>query len=298
MAFSAIDELARENHISGIAFSTNHPDLNQSINYLSHTHNLKPIFLQKATLSNQLLQWINETHCDAVFVIGCSYKIPKEVLNIPKHGFINFHPGSLPEYRGPDPAFWVLKNGEDKGTLTAHIMSPEWDSGNIIEIVEFPISRLDNYNLYSAKYSSTFPELFKKIISKISKNEKLTGKEQDENKAKYYSNPKFEDLLINFRNHTAYDIEMLTSACSTKYGGSFMSFQNAPVRVFQATSLDSFDDSGANPGTVLSVNGNNGLVVKCKSGAIKIDVVSITEGVFSGERFAMLTGIKKGFVLS
>jgi len=38
--------------------------------------------------------------------------LPKEVLEVPPHGFLNLHPSLLPKYRGPAPVPWALIRGE------------------------------------------------------------------------------------------------------------------------------------------------------------------------------------------
>jgi len=52
--------------------------------------------------------------------------------------FINFHPSLLPYYRGAIPSYWVIKNKETITGFTAHIVSEEIDSGEIVyqELVE------------------------------------------------------------------------------------------------------------------------------------------------------------------
>jgi methionyl-tRNA formyltransferase len=43
----------------------------------------------------------------------------------------NFHPSLLPRYRGPNPFFWVLRNGEARTGLTVHALTDEIDGGDI-----------------------------------------------------------------------------------------------------------------------------------------------------------------------
>lgn len=45
---------------------------------------------------------------------------------------INLHPSLLPRYRGPNPFFWVIRNGEMRTGVTAHLISPVIDAGPIL----------------------------------------------------------------------------------------------------------------------------------------------------------------------
>ena len=80
---------------------------------------------------------------DTLFDLGVSYcypkKIPNELLIIPKLGFVNYHPGPLPKYKGPNEYDEAIKNKETHWGVTVHDMSEEYDSGKIREILEFDL---------------------------------------------------------------------------------------------------------------------------------------------------------------
>ena len=61
----------------------------------------------------------------------------------------NFHPGILPEYRGSGAFSWVIMNEEKKCGITLHLIDKGIDSGDIIEIQEFPVESSDTaYSLF------------------------------------------------------------------------------------------------------------------------------------------------------
>ena len=45
---------------------------------------------------------------------------------------INLHPSLLPQYRGPTPCFWVLRNNEPYTGITAHFLTEQADEGDIV----------------------------------------------------------------------------------------------------------------------------------------------------------------------
>jgi hypothetical protein len=69
--------------------------------------------------------------CDYVINggVGVIYKV--EILSLPRCGFLNAHPGLLPEYRGADPMCWALQNGDDLGA-TVHLLDEGIDTGPIL----------------------------------------------------------------------------------------------------------------------------------------------------------------------
>lgn len=64
-----------------------------------------------------------------------------EIIN--KKKCFNFHPGSLPEYKGSGAFSWVIINNEKKCGITLHLIDDGIDTGDIIEIREFLISQTD-----------------------------------------------------------------------------------------------------------------------------------------------------------
>jgi methionyl-tRNA formyltransferase len=78
-------------------------------------------------------------------------RIPVDLLRVPRFGFLNLHPSLLPAYRGPAPLFWMLRNGEQTGGVTLHVMDQSFDTGDIVSQVAFPLpdgssgAELDRY---------------------------------------------------------------------------------------------------------------------------------------------------------
>jgi len=64
-----------------------------------------------------------------------------EIINQKK--CFNFHPGSLPEYRGSGAFSWVIINNEKKCGITLHLINDGIDDGDIIEIREFLVTKND-----------------------------------------------------------------------------------------------------------------------------------------------------------
>jgi len=53
--------------------------------------------------------------------------------------FVNFHPSLLPLYRGPEPAYWCIQNGEITTGFTLHEVTTRIDDGAILYQESVPI---------------------------------------------------------------------------------------------------------------------------------------------------------------
>jgi methionyl-tRNA formyltransferase len=67
---------------------------------------------------------------DLILSATFPYRLPPELLRIPRLGAINLHPTPLPAYRGPNPAR-VFYDGATIGA-TAHRMDEDFDTGPIL----------------------------------------------------------------------------------------------------------------------------------------------------------------------
>jgi methionyl-tRNA formyltransferase len=60
-------------------------------------------------------------------------------LRIPHHGFINIHPSRLPDYRGPEPVYWVIADGAEVTGISLHRAVPKVDAGPILAQAEIAV---------------------------------------------------------------------------------------------------------------------------------------------------------------
>ncbi len=58
--------------------------------------------------------------------------IGESIRSVAAKDCLNVHPSLLPQFRGPDPAFWMLERGHQAGGITVHRVADEFDAGEII----------------------------------------------------------------------------------------------------------------------------------------------------------------------
>lgn len=82
---------------------------------------------------------------DLAILVAYGKLIPREILEIPKLGFINVHPSLLPAYRGPSPIQSVILNGEKTTGVTIMKLDEELDHGPILAQKEVGIEENDTH---------------------------------------------------------------------------------------------------------------------------------------------------------
>jgi len=101
-----------------------------SIVSLAWEHRL-PVYQIKRLADTETLDALTQLHADIACVACFSKRIPAALLTVPRWGFLNIHPSLLPHYRGPDPLFWMFRQGDHHTGITIHFMDEQWDTGDI-----------------------------------------------------------------------------------------------------------------------------------------------------------------------
>ena len=69
---------------------------------------------------------------DVLVCANFNQLVGDEVRALPGLAGINIHPAPLPAYRGVDPLFYQLLNGERQIGVSVHLMDSAFDSGNLL----------------------------------------------------------------------------------------------------------------------------------------------------------------------
>jgi len=77
---------------------------------------------------------------DLLLIAGCSQILRAPLRSAARLGIVNFHPSLLPRYRGKEPLFWTLLEGETRTGCTAHHVTDAVDAGPILLHREVAIS--------------------------------------------------------------------------------------------------------------------------------------------------------------
>jgi methionyl-tRNA formyltransferase len=76
--------------------------------------------------------WVKKRAPDVIVVYSMAQLLKDTIFTIPKYGIINLHPSYLPEYRGPNPDFWMYYNVDLNPGVTVHYIDVGEDTGDII----------------------------------------------------------------------------------------------------------------------------------------------------------------------
>ena len=259
--------------------------LNKSpVNLISETLNIDvrtPHRLKNNKVEEIFLKKINPS---LIIVVSYSQLIPKNLLEIPKNGFINVHASLLPKWRGAAPIQRAIMNLDGKTGISIIKLNENLDEGPIINKYEFKISE----NMNASELSENLANLAsQKIIDNL--DNIFEGKAQFE----YQNNldatyaKKIDKLegKINWRE-TAENIMGKINGLHPSPGAWFL-FNSERYKILKAE----ISNAQGEIGMVL----NDNFEIGCKNKSIKILSIQ-REGkkIQNINEFVLGTKIKKG----
>lgn len=247
--------------------------------------------LAQQSLDEQISQLIKGRQQSLVICCGFPWKISDALLGIDEVGFLNIHLAKLPQYRGPHPVFWQLKNREEEGAVCIHQLSPSLDDGPILSMKPVPITEEDTHGMHMIKAAVKAAEMLGQIWLELkSGNWKYRLRPQPSEGAAYHPRPTEMDLLIDWQKMSGAEVVALIKACNPWNQGAFTALNGSQIKIVDARLMPEEEDAiTALPGLVLSADRDQGIyVATADKRKIKIEVVSLEEGIFPGGALTLI----------
>ncbi|MFH0702687.1 MAG: methionyl-tRNA formyltransferase [bacterium] len=217
------------------------------------------LFFQKSPKEKDFIESLKEIKPDIGIVCAFDHLLPKEILEIPQLGFINYHPSLLPEYRGGNPYFHVILNDEKKTGVTIHYMDENFDTGDIIDQWETEISSLETLGTLLYRLNAQAAQMIINLIEKFEKGENIPRKPQVKTgnfKTSPVIYPEKGQISIDWSKDSSY-IERFTRACNPIFGATTY-FRNCMIKIWAGESLpDKNTKSLSESGTIVKVSDNS-----------------------------------------
>lgn len=206
---------------------------------------------------------------DLLFAVGLSQLVKAELLDIPAHGCIGFHPTQLPQGRGRAPIAWLILEGKP-GAATFFLMDENADAGPILAQAPFAVGK-DDYAAdviasmeaaIDCALNGWLPHLKQGIWKPIA---------QDESRATFYGKRTPADGLIDWKQ-PAQNIYALIRAASRPHPGAFTFSGSAKLIIWRAEPEPDLPYHGV-PGRILLEDAERGWLIQTGDGLLWISEV-------------------------
>ena len=287
--------LHSQGKLAGVVFMGDQPQEEAQAKYHLAQAQINTLFFAQETKKGELAlaatidTW--QSNLGAVFC--CGKKIPMQLTTLFQYKMINIHAGALPEYRGANPIFWHIYNGEKQLTVTVHYLEDPLDTGDIIAQSTFAIKPYDNPNTLFHKTLQQCPVLIDDLENQLQQQGGFSRQPQEGTPT--YSAPKVQehDLVLNWATLSAQALCNQVRAC-TLQGGARFTMGQEQVQLIEAN-VSTLPTYNVKAGTIIRVSQENNLIVALSNNqSVELSIVANQYGVFSGYRFAQLAKLSAG----
>lgn len=205
---------------------------------------------------------------DVTVVAAYGKILPEYVLNQPKHGCLNIHASSLPEYRGAAPIARAIMDGKKELGITIMYMEKGLDTGDMISKKSL-VFEDENKGEAENALSALGAEMMLEILEKLEKGEALEREKQDDSLSCYAAKIEKEDCKIDFSKSAEQIRNQIRALAPAPY--AFTRIKGKSVKITKASLTDETCD--AEPGTVCAAvsKGAGKLLVATGDGVLCIE---------------------------
>ena len=229
------------------------------VNLFSENISLDVRCPQSLTNNNEEELYLTDLKPDIILVVSYGQIIPKNLLNIPKYGFLNVHASLLPKWRGAAPIQRSIMNRDKESGISIMKINENLDEGPICNQYSLKISEKMNSEELSEKLSLIASEKILDILDNIF-DDNVKFKDQDHSKATYAKKIQKLEGKIDWNENADKIIGKINGLYP--YPGAFFSFNGERYKILKAEK----SSTAGKPGDIASEN----FEVCCGEGSIKV----------------------------
>ena len=229
---------------------------NSPVNLLSKEKGI-PVFYPDNFNDISILENFKKLKPDLVIVMAYGFLLPKNILNIPKFGFINIHVSLLPRWRGASPIEYAILNGDKTTGVSIFKIKEQLDTGPIIASKEIEIGAHESKLKLTEKLNLEGVNLLLKTLPNIFNNN-ISMQNQDDSFATHSHKINSSFRKIDF-NRNVLEVYNHIRAFSPE-PAAWLLYNNERIKIIQS----SMESCESRPSHIL----NEYFHIGCKNGKI------------------------------
>lgn len=261
--------LARGDDVAGVFCAPEKPGAKPDPFKVDAQERGLPLFQFESLRSVEAQNAMRSLDADLAVMAFVLQFVPQELVEIPKHGTIQFHPSLLPRYRGPSAINWPIIRGDTETGLTIFRPSDGLDEGEVILQKRTPIGPDDTLG------QVYFERLFPLGVAALLEAADLVvaglhlEHEQDETLATYEGWCRADASRINWHSHVDM-VYNLIRGCNPA-PGAWTTFQGQKIQIFDVKKsiFRRFKDVEGHVAEVTAV-GEHSFTVSAQGGHVEV----------------------------
>ena len=207
---------------------------------------------------------LHSTPHDVMVVAAYGLILPRSVLDIPQHGCINIHASLLPRWRGAAPIHRALEAGDAQTGVTIMQMEEGLDTGPMMLMESMPIDATDTTASLHDKLAELGGRMIVEALRKLEQGT-LSATPQPEEGVTYAAKIAKEEAALDLTQPA--EVLARKIRAFNPFPGATAAFNDVPVKFWRAEPVSV---AQAEPGKVLAASAQDGVVVACGKGALRV----------------------------
>lgn len=257
----------------------------------------QPVSLRDAAAQERL----RAVGADVMVVAAYGLILPQAVLDIPYFGCLNIHASLLPRWRGAAPIQRAILAGDTETGVCIMQMEAGLDTGPVLLSEVLTIAPNDT----AGSLHDRLADLGERLIVDALAHLPMAMQPQSEQGATYAAKLEKSEAVLNWRL-PAVELARQVRAFNP-FPGALTHLDSVPIKIWRAevrTAVDVAEcaqgsSHGVVPGTVLSADKENGILVACGEGALYLLALQKAGAkCLSAAQFLAGTPVARGAVFS
>ncbi|MGH9727200.1 MAG: methionyl-tRNA formyltransferase [Candidatus Acidiferrales bacterium] len=210
------------------------------------------IYQPEKIKSADAVEFLKRVAPEAVVIIAYGQIIPRDLLGIPRLGWINLHGSLLPQYRGAAPVQRAILNGDTRTGLTTMRIDAGLDTGPILGQLELEIAADETAPELMARMGDAGAPLVLDTVRKLGSGE-IEPRPQDNVRATLAPPLKKEEGLIDW-NRPAREIYNRMRALEP-WPGTYTQFRGRLCHIWGRSMESPANSHAPEPGAIFETRG-------------------------------------------
>lgn len=209
---------------------------------------------------------LRNTEHDVMVVAAYGLILPLSVLAIPRLGCLNIHGSLLPRWRGAAPIHRAIEAGDAETGITIMQMEEGLDTGPMLLKQSLAINSTDTTGGLHDKLAAMGGEMIVQALRQLEKGT-LAATVQPEQGVTYAAKISKEEAALDF--HLPADVLARKIRAFNPFPGTHAQYGTSTIKIWAAQMVTA-NKTGATPGQILTASAQEGILVACGEGVLKL----------------------------
>lgn len=227
-----------------------------------------PVFQPEKIKTPEAVETLRSLKADLFVVAAYGQILSEEILYMPTYHSVNIHGSLLPKYRGAAPIHHAIMDGMTETGVTLMKMDIGMDTGDMLAKTVVPITETSTVGeIHDTLAQAGATLLVETIPSMVAGTVK--AQKQDEAQATYADKVEKTTGCVNWNRETAMVIRQING--TDPFPGAYTTVDGAKMKCYRPLPVSGKGE----PGTILSADTKEGLVVATLDGALAITQIQM-----------------------